>query len=147
MTEWGESTEYIEKGKPNLMEGPSGYLLKDLVTEKETENCYHCFSAFWLRQVQKTVIRKSDFQLQRNWVVYIVVIWKPWENLETFLFGRRNGEKLAQWLDLVAKKKKKQTIINERERKQASVSWRKVKKSFEKRKGIKHSKTIRNQGS
>ena len=31
------------------MEGPRGYLLKDLVTEKETENCYDHFSAFWLR--------------------------------------------------------------------------------------------------
>ena len=59
MTEWGESTEYIEKGKPNLMEGPRGYLLKDLVTEKETENCYDHFSAFWLRSSAENCYQKE----------------------------------------------------------------------------------------
>ena len=41
------------------MEGPRGYLLKDLVTEKETENCYDHFSAFWLRSSAENCYQKE----------------------------------------------------------------------------------------
>ena len=41
------------------MEGPRGYLSKDLVTEKETENCYDHFSAFWLTSSAENCYQKE----------------------------------------------------------------------------------------
>lgn len=104
-------------------------LLLSLLAKTSAENCYQ---KEWLLASEKlsclysahmeTLREPGDFSLLK----------KKWGKISSMT--RFGG-------------KKNQTIINERERKQASVSWRKAKKRFEKRKGITNSKTIRNQGS
>lgn len=106
-------------------------LLLSLLAKTSAENCYQ---KEWLSTSEKLSCLYSG---------HMETLREPGD----FSLWKKKWGKISSMTRFGGKKKKNQTIINERERKQASVSWRKVKKSFEKRKGIKHSKTIRNQGS